>query len=949
MSQCVFCGTKCNVNTATSRHRINQYECPYCGVYLLLKTFELYEVDLRETEIKFKIACVLNEKRLKGFGPIALVNKKDANETINGFSVIPIVDLSDEFPKKAGEYITRAILNLSQLKPPFEMIQLDMTTKSDYLHLFKKGQKAGCDFLHELESQRLIRFNQVSKGPQWNRIFLTSEAYQLVESPKCNEEKTTDTSDDPREIITMEYDVFISHASEDKKTFVEPLAIALQEEGIKVWYDEFEMKLGDSLRKKIDFGLANSRYGVVVLSKSFFSKNWPQTELDSLVTRENSEGKKVILPIWHEVTRQDVEKFSPILASKLAAKSSEPLGSIVDQIKNVLHDKPIPQKSTKNDTSTTDKHGILSSQYKAVILAAGNSKRWQRSIVRDKDEDYTDEYYWKNINKEIEKENKKQSINLDLLNKPDNDLNAHKCFAGVGEGTILGHIIKNFQKMDISDIAVITSNEADAQKTIRKYVTDISQIKYIEQHGNQEIAYTMYCALKEIYKSQRSDEKNYDGNVIISYSDIVWKPDLLKRLKKNNSEISLLVDTSWQDNYPKQRRFWHDKLCAELVFYDDNKNIKKIGEAVHRYNNLPPRSFEREDKFEEIFNKPNVGECVGLFKFSKAGAEAFIEVYESIRYKKTINIIPWEKPYIKQDSSDSKIDLWSTIEVKKLLAGCFLGYLDRNKKGGYVKAVEVDDGWSEVDCWGDVREAKRKIQLWEESHENPEKLITKCGINPEQTPKKSWPQILETLKHTDPIPQKSINNVSSKSGEEKPWYKKLWIIITGAVLFLVAFTTLIINIDKIRENHFAKEVSGKESLSLPINKGASEEKQPHEKKLKVTLKGICNDIDSRPLAQQKETAKQYYGMKIERELLRVDKIEPIHGDESIYNLSLIFPDEQNSNDSKRTILCQVHQNLYPRLQFATKETEFYVSGEFEYMWDTFEPFVSLSNVTLEFE
>lgn len=72
------------------------------------------------------------------------------------------------------------------------------------------------------------------------------------------------------------YDVFISHATEDKEEIVRPLATALVVRGLRVWYDEFELRIGDSLRRKIDAGLANSRFGVVVLSPNFFAKNWPQ-------------------------------------------------------------------------------------------------------------------------------------------------------------------------------------------------------------------------------------------------------------------------------------------------------------------------------------------------------------------------------------------------------------------------------------------------------------------------------------------------------------------------------------------------------------------------------------------------------------------------------------------------------------------------------------------------
>ncbi|HKC62853.1 MAG TPA: toll/interleukin-1 receptor domain-containing protein, partial [Pyrinomonadaceae bacterium] len=114
-----------------------------------------------------------------------------------------------------------------------------------------------------------------------------------------------------------QYDAFISHAAEDKKDLVRPLAKRLRELGFSIWYDEFELKVGDSLRRSIDRGLANSRFGIVVLSIAFFSKNWPQYELDGLVTKELS-GGKVILPLWHKVSKDEVVSYSPSLADKLA-------------------------------------------------------------------------------------------------------------------------------------------------------------------------------------------------------------------------------------------------------------------------------------------------------------------------------------------------------------------------------------------------------------------------------------------------------------------------------------------------------------------------------------------------------------------------------------------------------------------------------------------------------
>ena len=132
-----------------------------------------------------------------------------------------------------------------------------------------------------------------------------------------------------------QWDVFISHASEDKESFVRPLASALKNTRLLVWFDETALTVGDSLRGKIDEGLAQSRYGIVVLSPNFFAKRWPQQELDGLVSKEVS-GIKVILPIWHNIDLAGVQANSPMLAGRLAAQSSDPMEKVVGQIRAAM-------------------------------------------------------------------------------------------------------------------------------------------------------------------------------------------------------------------------------------------------------------------------------------------------------------------------------------------------------------------------------------------------------------------------------------------------------------------------------------------------------------------------------------------------------------------------------------------------------------------------------------
>lgn len=105
------------------------------------------------------------------------------------------------------------------------------------------------------------------------------------------------------------YDVFISHASEDKDNLVRPLATILERLSISVWYDEFTLKLGDSLSSSIDKGLMNSRYGIVVLSKNFLRKRWTDYEYRSLLSRQ-IDGENVMLPLWYDITKDEVKEYS---------------------------------------------------------------------------------------------------------------------------------------------------------------------------------------------------------------------------------------------------------------------------------------------------------------------------------------------------------------------------------------------------------------------------------------------------------------------------------------------------------------------------------------------------------------------------------------------------------------------------------------------------------------
>jgi hypothetical protein len=166
------------------------------------------------------------------------------------------------------------------------------------------------------------------------------------------------------------WDVFISHAREDRQV-ARPLAGLLKAAGLRVWIDENELRLGDSLRRKIDHALARSRYGVVILSPAFFAKEWPQRELDAL----SALGlESHILPVWHGVDQGFVARHSPTLADKIAVSTERGLEQVALAIVSVVDDSRRDSLKTYNQdtpapaTEFKDPHAFVGETIKGYEL-----------------------------------------------------------------------------------------------------------------------------------------------------------------------------------------------------------------------------------------------------------------------------------------------------------------------------------------------------------------------------------------------------------------------------------------------------------------------------------------------------------------------------------------------------------------------------------------------------
>ena len=140
-------------------------------------------------------------------------------------------------------------------------------------------------------------------------------------------------------VIYNEYDFFISHATEDKAEIAEPLALELSTRGAKVWLDKFEMTVGNSLRSSIDYGIAHSKHGIIILSKNYVRKFWTEKEMNAFYSKLSLDSKnsKILLPIWHHITKQEVANYSPMLADILALNTEDySTSELADQLMGVL-------------------------------------------------------------------------------------------------------------------------------------------------------------------------------------------------------------------------------------------------------------------------------------------------------------------------------------------------------------------------------------------------------------------------------------------------------------------------------------------------------------------------------------------------------------------------------------------------------------------------------------
>ena len=120
-----------------------------------------------------------------------------------------------------------------------------------------------------------------------------------------------------------EYDVFISHANQDKEELIEELYQSLQKLGISIFYDKESLEWGDNWKERILNGTKKAEFAIIVISENFFDREWTERELSEFLNRQNRNGQKLILPIVHNITMQQLQEKYPNVADIQAIDSSK--------------------------------------------------------------------------------------------------------------------------------------------------------------------------------------------------------------------------------------------------------------------------------------------------------------------------------------------------------------------------------------------------------------------------------------------------------------------------------------------------------------------------------------------------------------------------------------------------------------------------------------------------
>lgn len=151
-------------------------------------------------------------------------------------------------------------------------------------------------------------FNYISNC----NITISAGGLEYFERKKIAEEKG-EVPMQSRKAMRKQYDVFLSHASSDKLSYVDGLYDALSRLKINIFYDKEELSWGDNWKDKLIDGTEKSEFAIIVISEAFFDREWTEWELNGFLQKQNETGQKIILPLLHNISYDDMKRKHPDL------------------------------------------------------------------------------------------------------------------------------------------------------------------------------------------------------------------------------------------------------------------------------------------------------------------------------------------------------------------------------------------------------------------------------------------------------------------------------------------------------------------------------------------------------------------------------------------------------------------------------------------------------------
>lgn len=244
----------------------------------------------------------------------------------DGYVYYDYVQKNDTPMTKFEKEMQQLLCRTKTIKPPINAAAIS-TNISEY-------NKPSEDWLNDFEIFYNKYLKEHSLAPRIENILLHrqlsayNDAVSCLKSISKDEEFIALMRGEQKMIsskrsIDSKYDVFISHANKDKLNFIDDLYSSLDSLGINIFYDKKSLEWGDKWKDRILDGVNQSEFAIIVISENFFGREWTEKELNEFLNRQNKNGQKIILPVVHNITMEQLRDKYPSIAEIQAISSKD--------------------------------------------------------------------------------------------------------------------------------------------------------------------------------------------------------------------------------------------------------------------------------------------------------------------------------------------------------------------------------------------------------------------------------------------------------------------------------------------------------------------------------------------------------------------------------------------------------------------------------------------------